>query len=219
MDLQQRLTRLVPTEMLNDPDFTDMLKEKARNTEPSEESGSESKPIRLVSPHDRDLVPRLEQRVQSPAFGPLKNDKDAAHWTHHVVSVGKSWVGVVIVVVLLFFSYVLYRQQRVAKELGVSCAVFAEFPVLSPVCSAVSGQSAAEMRAQIAALDAPPGPTPEELAAHKKQQEAAHRAYVEGLVKDSLAEAHPPEPEPAQEPKKEKGGRAKKVVGGKKISL
>jgi len=43
-DLQQRMSRVVPVDMFNDPDFKEVLKEKARRTAPSESSitGSES---------------------------------------------------------------------------------------------------------------------------------------------------------------------------------
>ena len=169
-ELKHRLSRAVPVDMLNDPDFNSILKEKARNSAPSEESVSEYQqveevkpkkssrkrgksrkerlfdaarnPAKLLDPYDRDMVPNLENRTR------LHNQEELSSYTQ-MFPQQWSWNVYALLGLLLFITMILVKRWKLVSSLGISYGLGAELPFLSGFLCIFAGVTQDEFRAKI----------------------------------------------------------------------
>lgn len=158
-DLNRRASRAVPTDLLTDPDFQRVLKEKAKESVPSsseseslvqggyaEESGVRRKHRKT----ERRLAKAAQQGVQllvpsqHPVLIPGPSSPTHFEWRELV-----TWKTGAVGAVMLFFAYISAKQRSIVHRLGFVYGIAAEFPVLAFILSAMSGIPAQQMAGEI----------------------------------------------------------------------
>lgn len=224
-DLIHRMSRIVPNDMLDDPEFQRIVQEKIAESAPSDASSERehhsnkqqrnkktarrlaraaTQPANLVQADDPDMIPALEHRYANPPGDGQTVVQEQQQQQQLKELLRRHALKLATVTgIILFFAYIYLRRQLMARELGVTYAIAAEFPFLANAMTLFSGVPAVQIRGEIAQYEAgahpiqiraelppfQPPPEPERQHSHEEQlakDQAVRQANIEKLVAEAL---------------------------------
>jgi hypothetical protein len=185
--LQQKLTRIIPTDVLESADFKDLIdvfrSNDAESVDPDPVRPMTMSPTVLVDPKTRFFgggggAPIAKTAAVAATAVVAASGSSWPSWANWKVAVG--------VLLGAFTVYMVFKNWRMARELGFSYALCAALPPLRPVVAFFRGTTSDNLYAEIEAY---------QLGVHPIQRPPPLPAP---------APAPEPTPAPAPEPKEEK---------------